>query len=74
MTVQRRLGNEGTSFKLILTKVREELARYYITKSELPYTQISLLLGYEDPNSFFRAFHSWTGTTPDRIRSQASIN
>ncbi|MDB9518092.1 AraC family transcriptional regulator ligand-binding domain-containing protein [Roseofilum reptotaenium CS-1145] len=73
-TLQRRLGDEGTSFKLILTKVREELARYYITKSELPYTQISLLLGYEDPNSFFRAFHSWTGTTPDRIRSQTSIN
>lgn len=70
-TLQRRLGDEGTSYKTILTKVREELARHYITKSELPYTQISFLLGYEDPNSFFRAFHGWTGATPDSIRAQA---
>jgi AraC-like DNA-binding protein len=70
-TLQRRLGEEGTSFKAILMSVREELARHYITKSELPYTQISFLLGYEDPNSFFRAFHSWTGATPDSFRVQS---
>ncbi|MBT2971312.1 MAG: AraC family transcriptional regulator [Candidatus Thiodiazotropha sp. (ex Ctena orbiculata)] len=70
-TLQRRLGEEGTSFKAILMSVREELARHYITNSELPYIQISFLLGYEDPNSFFRAFHSWTGTTPDSFRTQA---
>jgi AraC-like DNA-binding protein len=70
-TLQRRLGDEGTTFKAILGSVREELARHYITKSELPYTQISFLLGYEDPNSFFRAFHAWTGATPDSIRAQA---
>ncbi|THB72619.1 MAG: AraC family transcriptional regulator, partial [Gammaproteobacteria bacterium] len=68
-TLQRRLGNEGTNFKEVLSSVREELARHYITKSELPYNQISFLLGYEDPNSFFRAFNSWTGATPDSIRS-----
>ena len=70
-TLQRRLGEEGTSFKTVLTGVREELARHYITKSELPYPQISFLLGYEDPNSFFRAFRSWTGATPDSIRARA---
>ncbi len=31
-------------------------------------TEISFLLGYDDPNSFFRAFHSWTGTTPEQAR------
>ena len=71
-TLQRRLGEEGTSFKAVLASVREELARHYITHSELPYTQISFLLGYEDPNSFFRAFHAWTGLTPDSIRSRAA--
>ncbi len=69
--LQRRLGEEGTSYKAILTRVRKELARHYITTSEMPYTQISYLLGYEDPNSFFRAFHKWTGSTPDSIRAQA---
>jgi AraC-like DNA-binding protein len=27
------------------------------------------LLGYEDPSSFFRAFTSWTGTTPEQARA-----
>ena len=30
---------------------------------------ISFLLGYEEPNSFYRAFRGWTGKTPDAIRS-----
>jgi len=70
-TLQRRLSSEGTSVKTVLGQVREELARYYITQSDLPYAQISFLLGYEDPNSFFRAFHAWTGDTPESVRSRA---
>lgn len=70
-TLQRRLGEEGTSFKEILASVREELARHYISCSDLPYRQISFLLGYEDPNSFFRAFQSWTGITPDSLRHES---
>jgi AraC-like DNA-binding protein len=31
--------------------------------------EISYLLGYEDPNSFFRAFSSWTGETPEQARA-----
>jgi AraC-like DNA-binding protein len=69
-TLQRRLTEEGTNFKDLLTSVRRDLAKHYISKSELPYPQISFLLGYEDPNSFFRAFRSWTGQTPDAIRAQ----
>lgn len=70
-TLQRRLGDEVTNFKEVLINVRKKLAKYYIRQSELPYTQISFLLGYEDPNSFFRAFNTWTGSTPDTYRSQA---
>lgn len=70
-TLQRRLNEEDTNFKNVLAGVREELARHYITRSDLPYTQISFLLGYEDPNSFFRAFNAWTGTTPDSVRTES---
>lgn len=72
-TIQRHLGEQGTNYKNLLSEIREELARYYIVNSDLPYTQISFLLGYEDPNSFFRAFQTWTGSTPDSVRLQNLI-
>lgn len=69
-TLQRRLEAENTSFSRQLAEVREELARYYVRHTKLPYEQISFLLGYEDPNSFYRAFGSWTGTTPSSLRAE----
>ena len=67
-TLQRRLGAEGTSFQVELKTIREILARDYLRQKAISNTEIAYLLGYEDPNSFFRAFHEWTGTTPDRLR------
>ncbi|MCC6612982.1 MAG: helix-turn-helix transcriptional regulator [Anaerolineae bacterium] len=47
------------------------LARTYLAKSDYSSGQIAFLLGYEDPNSFFRAFRAWTGQTPEGVRAQA---
>jgi AraC-like DNA-binding protein len=33
--------------------------------------EVACLLGYEDPNSFFRAFREWEGTTPSEWRRSA---
>ncbi|MGJ3241292.1 MAG: AraC family transcriptional regulator ligand-binding domain-containing protein [Anaerolineae bacterium] len=68
-TLQRHLSNEGTTFQEILDGLREKLARHYLLKSAYSSTQIAFLLGYEDPNSFSRAFRSWTGETPERVRA-----
>ena len=68
-TLQRRLKDEGTSFQKELDSLREELARNYLSKSDYTSGQIAFLLGYDDPNSFFRAFRSWTGQTPEFVRS-----
>ena len=70
-TLQRRLKEETTTYQAILTQTREELALHYLRKTELSGAEISYLLGYEDPNSFFRAFHEWTGTTTERARAHA---
>jgi len=67
-TLQRRLQDEDSNFQLVLSKTREELANHYLRHSEMSGAEISFLLGFEDPNSFFRAFHAWTGATPQNAR------
>jgi AraC-like DNA-binding protein len=71
-TLQRRLQAEGTSYRAVLDEVREELARHYLAHSRISHTEIALLLGFADPNSFYRAFHDWTGRTPDTVRREAA--
>jgi AraC-like DNA-binding protein len=34
--------------------------------------RVACLLGYEDPNSFFRAFREWEGMTPSHWRTARS--
>lgn len=70
-SLQRYLNLENTSFQKELKRVREKLARHYLESSSYSGAEISLLLGYDDPNSFFRAFRNWTGLTPGRLKASA---
>ena len=70
-TLQRRLTEEGTTFQGVRERTREALARHYLTRSSVPPAEIGFLLGYGDPNSFYRAFRDWTGDTPARVRAGA---
>ena len=67
-SIQRLLNQEGTTFRNVLSNTRERLAKHYLCSGSIPHTEVAFLLGYNDPNSFFRAFRSWTGTTPERFR------
>jgi len=67
-TLQRRLGEDGVTFQTLVNQTREALARHYLSQTTVSYGEISFLLGFADPNSFFRAFHDWTGVTPDGLR------
>lgn len=69
-TLQRRLKDEGTSFQQVLADLRSELAHSYLRHSRLSSAEISFLLGYDDPNSFIRAFHAWTGMSPEVARAR----
>ena len=68
-TLHRRLQEEGTTFQKVLDELREELARHYLSVSDYSSTDIAFLLGYEETNSFYRAFRAWTGQTPETIRT-----
>jgi AraC-like DNA-binding protein len=67
-TLQRQLKGEGTGFQALLNETRESLARHYLADGQMSAAEISFLLGYEEPSSFYRAFHGWTGQTPQRVR------
>lgn len=70
-TLQRRLREEGVSFKGLVRQTREKLAQHYLARTELSYSEIAFLLGFEEPSSFFRAFRLWTGRTPESTRVAA---
>lgn len=71
-TLQRKLLDEGTTFHALMEEARHEMAQHYLRQASLELNETAYLLGYEDPNSFIRAFHKWEGTTPGEWRSTHS--
>lgn len=71
-TLQRQLQRDGTSFNAVLADTRERLARHYLAHSTMTTAEIAYLLAYEDSTSFYRAFRTWTGATPDTVRTATS--
>ena len=69
-TMQRRLQEEGSSFQRVLEEARHQLARHYLNNSVLELNEAAYLLGYNDSNSFVRAFRSWEGIPPARWREE----
>jgi len=69
-TLQRRLQDEGSSFQRVLEEARHHLARHYLNNSFLELNEAAYLLGYNDANSFVRAFRTWEGMPPARWREQ----
>ena len=60
-TLQRRLTEHCITFQQVLDEARRELAHHYLLHSSRELNETAYLLGYEDANSFFRAFHQWKG-------------
>jgi AraC-like DNA-binding protein len=71
-SLQRQLRLEGTTYQAVLAATRQQLARHYLTQTSMSAAEIAFLLGYDDTSSFYRAFRTWTGTTPDRLRASGS--
>ncbi len=67
-TLQRRLQESGSSFQRVLDEARHQMARYYLSNSVLELNEAAYLLGFEDPNSFGRAFRVWEGVPPSDWR------
>lgn len=67
-TLQRHLRAEGTNFGSVLKETRKGLALHYLEQTRITPSEIAFLLGFDAPSSFYRAFHDWTGSTPEASR------
>ena len=69
-TLQRKLKDEDNTFQIQLNHTRELLAKNYLNNTHLSSEDIAYLLGYQDLNSFFRAFSLWTGKTVTEYKNE----
>lgn len=72
-TLQRRLAESQTSYQVILDTVRIETACKLLRDTDLEPGEISFYLGFEEVNSFQRAFHRRTTMTPTQWRRQSAV-
>ena len=69
-TFRRRLQQENSNYQKVLDSVRKELAANYLQSTSLTVEMIALRLGYEEANSFYKAFKRWYGVSPRNFASQ----
>ena len=58
-TLQRRLKKDGVSFRQVLDEARFKLAAEFLRQGDMSKTEIAYLLGYHDPNLFYRVYKQW---------------
>jgi AraC-like DNA-binding protein len=67
-TLQRQLAGLHITFQQLLQEARQEMVQQYLTQKSLDLNEVAYLVGFEDANSFFRAFQRWEGVSPHRWR------
>ncbi|PYG33188.1 helix-turn-helix protein [Pelagimonas varians] len=68
-TLQRALKAESTSFRSLQSQFIESRARFLLSETSKPISELAKTLGYSEPKSFRRAFKVWTGLSPSAFRS-----
>ncbi|NWL22416.1 AraC family transcriptional regulator [Pseudomonas umsongensis] len=71
-TLQRRLAGSGTTFQAIKQQAKLDLARKYLSQTDLKLSQIAEVLGFSSLSAFSRFFHKAQGCAPKTYRAQAA--
>jgi AraC-like DNA-binding protein len=69
-TLQRRLEETGVTFAGLLGEVRRAQAERLLAHTDTALADIAEQVGYADSATFVRAFKSWTGVTPGKLRAE----
>ena len=67
-TLQRRITEEGSSFRSLLLEARRALGHQLLSMPDCDIQEVAFLLGYQDVTAFHRAFKEWEGVSPARWR------
>jgi len=65
--LQRKLKDEGFTFRELVDDTRRRLAEQYAEDSTLSSSETAYLLGFTEPSSFMRAKRRWTGRPPNPL-------
>jgi AraC-like DNA-binding protein len=68
-TLQRKLGDSGTTFRKILDETRHAQALAHFSMPQMSVNEVTHLLGFSCSSSFTRAFRRWTGVSPSQWRA-----
>lgn len=68
-SLQRRLREEGTTYRQVILCFRMMFARYYLENSPMQAAEIGYLVGYTEPVNFYRAFKDYYGCSTVEARA-----
>ncbi|PTY39019.1 hypothetical protein BGP77_09720 [Saccharospirillum sp. MSK14-1] len=68
--LNRKLADEGTTFKLLSDQVKFAEARTLLTSGQLSLAEIAEHLGFGDDSAFSKAFRRWAGCSPSQYAAQ----
>jgi AraC-like DNA-binding protein len=72
-TLQRRLAEEGQSFRGVLDSLRRELAEEHLRQRRASIAETAHLTGFSEVSAFARAVRRWFGCTPRELRDTPTL-
>lgn len=73
-TLQRRLGEEGASFRDVVLGVKVDVAKELLEQPQLTIAEVANAVGFAHVPAFSRAFSQRTGMTPTMFRTKRDAN
>jgi AraC-like DNA-binding protein len=70
-TLDRRLREEGTSFRKVVAEVRQQQAMEWLGEGHARVSDVAARLGYNEVSNFSRAFRRATGKSPRYARTRS---
>jgi len=70
-SLQRRLSEQGYSFKIMVDEVRRQLADRLLKQTSYSLAEVAFMTGFSEQSAFNRAFKRWQGQTPRSFRIES---